>query len=109
NALIAFAIARLAAALAGLITVVVRIKLPALRRGAPAPETFRVQLPLAIALWTASLRSLDTVLVSVVAGLGASGIYAAVSKAVSPFWLIPAAVNPVLTPSVVEYEASRAR
>ncbi|MGD6980976.1 lipopolysaccharide biosynthesis protein [Citricoccus sp. CH26A] len=102
NAALAFGVARVGAGLVGLGLVFLLVPRAGKIEKASARRVTREQFPLAVAPGVAALRQFDTVIVTLISGLAASGLYSAVSRIASPLVLFSAAINPVVIPRVAK-------
>ncbi len=109
NALLAFAIARVAAGLASQALAFLMIRYTPQRSPVPARTLLRLQAPLAASQAAGAIRMLDSVIVIGIAGAAAAGIYAAVSRVVSPFTTLAVSAAPVLVPRAAHAPPDRVR
>ncbi|WP_147252169.1 hypothetical protein [Blastococcus sp. TF02-09] len=108
GALEAFSLAKVASAIVSISLSRLTVKTERLRRVTSTRQILRQQFGMASALWASSLRNFDVIILSAVAGVHAAGLYAAASRAITPFWLVPASINPVLVPSAVGWRPEKA-
>lgn len=107
--ILSFCVGRLLGSICGLIQVLMTTRRPYSADQVGQFQVIGVLWPLAMSNSIASLRSLDTVIVSGVSGLSTAGLYSAASKSLAPVTIVAGALSSVLMPRSTIMSSANAR
>lgn len=107
--LLAYTVARFAAASAGWLVARLAVRSSWTQPAARRSRTFAEQLPLAVSIATGSVRNLDNLVVTAVANAATAGVYAAATRLLSPFAIVPSAMTSLVVPRAAQASTSAVR